>query len=30
LGQPEGTIKASVHRGLQTLKRRSGALSEVS
>src|SRR5215813_11139715 len=30
LGQPEGTIKASVHRGLQTLKRRAGALSEVS
>jgi RNA polymerase sigma-70 factor (ECF subfamily) len=30
LGQPEGTIKASVHRGLQTLKRRAGWLSEVS
>jgi RNA polymerase sigma-70 factor, ECF subfamily len=30
MGQPEGTVKASVHRGLQTLKRRAGSLSEVS
>jgi RNA polymerase sigma-70 factor (ECF subfamily) len=30
LGQPEGTVKSSVHRGLQTLRRRAGSLSEVS
>ncbi len=30
LGQPVGTVKASVHRGLQTLRRRAGLLSEVS
>jgi RNA polymerase sigma-70 factor (ECF subfamily) len=29
LGQPEGTVKANVHRGLQTLRRRIGSLSEV-
>src|SRR5262249_60306994 len=28
LGQPEGTVKAGVHRGLQTLKGRTGGLSE--
>lgn len=30
LGQPEGTVKANVHRGLQALRRRAGWLSEVS
>jgi RNA polymerase sigma factor (sigma-70 family) len=30
LGQPEGTTKANVHRGLQALRRRAGSLSEVS
>ena len=30
LGQPEGTVKANVHRGLLTLRRRAGVLSEVS
>ena len=30
LGQPEGTVKANVHRGLAALRRRAGALSEVS
>jgi RNA polymerase sigma-70 factor (ECF subfamily) len=30
LGQPEGTVKAHVHRGLQALRRRAGSLSEVS
>jgi RNA polymerase sigma-70 factor, ECF subfamily len=30
LGQPEGTIKSNVHRGLQALRRRAGWLSEVS
>ena len=30
LGQPEGTTKANVHRGLQALRRRAGWLSEVS
>lgn len=29
LGQPEGTVKANVHRGLQALRRRAGWLSEV-
>jgi RNA polymerase sigma-70 factor (ECF subfamily) len=30
LGQPEGTVKSNVHRGLQVLRRRAGWLSEVS
>jgi RNA polymerase sigma-70 factor (ECF subfamily) len=30
LGQPEGTVKANVHRGLLALRRRAGVLSEVS
>jgi len=30
LGQPEGTAKANVHRGLQAIRRRAGWLSEVS
>jgi RNA polymerase sigma-70 factor (ECF subfamily) len=30
LGQPEGTVKSNVHRGLQALRRRAGWLSEVS
>src|SRR5438309_2233352 len=30
LGQPEGTVKANVHRGLPALRRRAGILSEVS
>jgi RNA polymerase sigma-70 factor (ECF subfamily) len=30
LGQPEGTVKANVHRGLVALRRRAGVLSEVS
>ncbi|HEY4026763.1 MAG TPA: sigma-70 family RNA polymerase sigma factor [Candidatus Dormibacteraeota bacterium] len=30
LGQPEGTVKSNVHRGLQALRRRAGSLSEVS
>ena len=30
LGQPEGTVKAHVHRGLQALRRKAGSLSEVS
>jgi RNA polymerase sigma factor (sigma-70 family) len=30
LGQPEGTVKANVHRGLMALRRRAGVLSEVS
>ena len=30
LGQPEGTVKAHVHRGLQALRRKAGPLSEVS
>jgi RNA polymerase sigma factor (sigma-70 family) len=29
LGQPEGTVKANVHRGLLALRRRAGLLSEV-
>jgi len=30
LGQPEGTVKANVHRSLTALRRRAEALSEVS
>ena len=30
MGQPEGTVKANVHRGLLALRRRAGILSEVS
>jgi RNA polymerase sigma factor (sigma-70 family) len=30
LGQPEGTVKANVHRGLTALRRRAGELSKVS
>jgi len=30
LEQPEGTVKANVHRGLVALRRRAGVLSEVS
>jgi RNA polymerase sigma factor (sigma-70 family) len=30
LGQPEGTVKSNVHRGLVALRRRAGVLSEVS
>lgn len=30
LGQPEGTIRSNVHRGLEALRRQAGVLSEVS